>query len=142
MKFPYLKRPIDPSESYCEKFCFIPCVPVKLVRGSITSPEMPALVDSGATLPFFGFQVARDIFEIDPLSGQEIPIGGIGGNDKGYLHDGFQIIVAGHSFPARICFVESLPPGLQLLGREGLFDNFRVVFNEEKKQVELRPYRE
>ena len=92
-------------------------------------------------MTFFGFWLAEQVFGIDPLDGTEIPICGVGGNDKGYLHDrGFTISVAGHDFGARICFMESLAPGINLLGREGLFDNFRVIFNENKRVLELRPF--
>lgn len=141
MKFRYLHSPQSAQGAYSDKIVYLPCIPVCVSLGGITTPEFPVIVDSAASLTFFGFWLAEQVFGIDPLEGTEIPICGVGGNDKGYLHDrGFKITLAGHSFVARICFMETLQPGIGLLGREGLFDHFKISFNEKKRIVELKSY--
>ena len=143
MKFQYLRnKPTSPEEDFSEKVHYLPCIKIKVTHEGKTSHEFPALIDSGACMPFFSYYLAEELFHIDPEDGTKIPVLGVGGGDHGFIHkDMFEIIVGGFAVPTRICFMSTLLPGFVLLGREGLFDYFKVSFNDRKRILELKPYK-
>lgn len=95
-----------------------------------------ALIDSGATTSIFRSDVA-DQLGIKIEKGGEIYLSGIGGRIKGYLHK-LEVKVAGRKFFCPIIFSYEYTVSLNLLGREGFFKNFVIVFEESKKRLELR----
>jgi hypothetical protein len=110
-----------------------------------------ALLDSGADNCVFHAEVAQQL-EIDVTSGEEKVFGGMGfGKVVGYFHD-VDISVGGVWVPScRVTFSYELLrdsptyPGQKeglhygILGQEGFFDKFKVIFDRAAEDIELRP---
>ncbi len=47
--------------------------------------------------------------------------------------------VAGKEFECNVVFSDELSTSLNLLGRKGVFENFRIVFDEAQKSIEIVP---
>ena len=138
MKVPYLREPAIPSQAYPNNYCYTPKVLIKLAHGEDVTEDFYALLDSGADLTTFPYDIA-DFFDIDPEAGLENTVAGICGSGTTYIHDGFRIEILGRWHSTRIAFLDGLP--FPILGREGLFDQYRVTFNEKDLFMELIPYR-
>ena len=126
ISFPYQK------DSRGELF---PIVDISLSYGSKTL-AVSALVDSGASVSVFKPKVA-EFLKVPIVKGKETYLGGVGGRIKGYTHK-LKVEVAGEKFSCPIVFSYEYTVSFNLLGREGFFKNFVIVFNEKKKEVELR----
>lgn len=112
-----------------------PIVPLALAHKQ-KQVEVYALIDSGATTSIFRPEVAEEL-DLEIEKGEEIYLTGVGGRIKGYLHN-LKIKVAGKEFISPIIFSYEYTVSLNLLGREGFFKNFLVVFDEKSGKVELR----
>lgn len=137
MKFPYIRYRCDPSDLYPRDSVLLPHVPIKLIKDELVTAEMNALVDSGADLSLFNYDVAA-FFGMDPESGIPHNIAGLGGICMTYVHDGFAIEVGGFRFPLRIAFSKDAPRMFGILGREGFFGRYKVIVDENKHTVELK----
>lgn len=93
------------------------------------------LVDSGATISIFKPEVAK-ILELKIESGKPTYLGGVGGRIKGYVHE-LELDIAGKLLDAPVVFSYEYNVSLNLLGRAGIFKNFRILFNEKNLSVEL-----
>ena len=100
------------------------------------SADTSALLDSGATTSIFRPEVAEEL-GLGVEKGGEIYLTGVGGRIKGYLHN-LKVEVAGKQFVCPIVFSYEFTVSLNLLGREKVFPNFVIVFDEKKKKVELK----
>lgn len=94
-----------------------------------------ALVDSGATVSIFKEDVAEQL-NIIIENGQEIYLGGVGGRIKGYIHK-LEIEIAGRKFLCPIVFSREYLVSFNLLGREAVFKQFRIIFEENKNFLAL-----
>ena len=111
-----------------------PIVPLKLkYRKKVTKTS--ALVDSGATTSIFRPEVAEDL-GIKIEEGEEINLTGVGGRIKGYIHN-LTIEIAEKKFRCPIIFSYEYTVSLNLLGRDGFFKKFVVIFDEKKKEMRL-----
>lgn len=98
--------------------------------------EVYALVDSGATTSIFRPEVAEEL-GIRVEKGQEIYLSGVGGRIKGYIHR-LEIETADKKFACPIIFSYEYTVSFNLLGREEFFKRFVIVFDENKKRLELQ----
>lgn len=105
------------------------CLDKKIVGSS-------ALVDSGATISIFRGDIA-DYLGLRIEKGKEIFLSGVGGRIRGYIHK-LKIELAGKKFLCPIVFSHEFTVSFNLLGREGLFKHFQIVFDEKKKIVVLK----
>lgn len=124
MKFPYLELRGKSA----------PIVPVAL-KG-IEWVSYDAYVDSGAGYSIFHADVADDLdIKLEDGNKTYVTVG-----------DGSQIIVyvhkirarlAGKEFRAIVGFSRHLGIGFNIIGRLGIFDRFRICFDEKEKAVEF-----
>src|SRR3989338_8927052 len=84
-----------------------------------------ALIDSGATVSVFKEEVAKQL-GIDIEKGKVIHLGGVGGHIKGYQHE-VKIEVDGKKFVCPMVFSREYLVSFNLLGREDVFENFRII---------------
>ncbi|MBI2309276.1 retroviral-like aspartic protease [Candidatus Collierbacteria bacterium] len=94
-----------------------------------------ALIDSGATVSVFKEEVAKQL-GIDIEKGKIIHLGGVGGHIKGYLHE-LKIEVADKQFLFPVVFSREYLVSFNLLGREAVFKQFRIIFEEKKNRLKL-----
>lgn len=113
---------------------YFPVIPFFFLRGGQKIRAL-ALVDSGATVSIFGEETANSL-GIEIEKGEKTILGGVGGRIIGYLHK-LRIRVAGKEMLCPIVFSREYLVSFNLLGREGFFRNFEIIFKEKKKQVEL-----
>lgn len=114
---------------------YYPIVPLA-VNHKKKRVEVFALIDSGATTSIFRPEVAEEL-RLKLEEGKEIYLTGVGGRIKGYLHR-LKVEVAGKQFTYPIIFSYEYTVSLNLLGREGFFKKFIIIFDEKEKQVELK----
>ena len=125
LKFPYILL----------KDRFYPIIPVGLIRGKETV-RTEALVDSGANISIFHSEFCREL-GLKLEEGEKRTFQGIGGKITGYIHT-VQVNVNEHMFPCRIAFSDEMITGLNIIGREDFFNNFFVIFDDIKKELELK----
>lgn len=94
-----------------------------------------ALIDSGATTSIFQIDVAENL-QIDINKGKEIYLGGVGGRIKGHLHQ-IGLEIAHKKIIAPVVFSYEYTVSFNLLGREGIFKNFKIIFEEKDYLVKL-----
>lgn len=129
-----LVSPVFPYESDSKGNIF-PIIPISLTFAS-KKKEFYALIDSGATISVFRAEVA-DSLGLIIEKGREIYLGGVGGRIKGYTHT-LNVEIAGKKFRCPIVFSREYLVSFNLLGREAFFPKFRIIFEEKKKQVQLK----
>ena len=113
---------------------FFPVVPLRL-NFKTQIIDSSALIDSGATISIFRPDVAHDLgLKIE--SGKEIYLGGVGGRIKGYIHK-LDIEIADKKFPCPVVFSREYLVSFNLLGREAVFKQFRIIFEEKKNRLKL-----
>ena len=94
--------------------------------------KINTLVDSGATVSVFRPQVAQ--FLSLPINKcKEIFLGGVGGI-KGYLHN-LELGIADKKLVVPVVFSYEYTVSFNLLGREGIFKNFQILFKEKEHVV-------
>lgn len=113
---------------------FYPIISLSLITDK-AKKEYFALIDSGATISIFRPEVA-DSLGIDIEKGTEIYLGGVGGRIKGFIHK-VNVEIAGKKLKIPVVFSNEYHVSLNLLGREGFFVEFKIIFEEKKKQLRL-----
>lgn len=122
-KFPY--------SSY--KGLKVPLVPIRL-QGENGWHWVWAYVDSGATYSIFHSDVAARL-ELDFRSGKKMPaMVGDGKIIDVFLHE-LQVGLNENVFKATIGFSADLKIGFNLLGRQDIFQVFRVCFSDRYHEV-------
>jgi len=113
---------------------FFPIIPLLVGKGDEWVP-IDALVDSGAVISLFTADVGRAL-GLKVEDGEPFKPTGISGNLTAYLHS-IKLKVGEIDIQTRAAFTDQLALKINLLGREGLFEHFQVVFNEKRKQLTL-----
>src|SRR5437016_308579 len=93
------------------------------------------LIDSGAMMSIFKEEVATTL-NIPVESGKITLLQGVGGRIKGYIHN-LSLEIAGKTFLCPVIFSKEYSVSVNLLGRAGFFENFKITFDEKKKIIEL-----
>lgn len=113
---------------------FFPVVPIRL-NFKTKIIDSSALIDSGATISVFRPDMAHDLGrKIE--NGKEIYLGGVGGRIKGYIHE-LKIEIADKKFLCPVVFSREYTVSFNLLGREAVFNQFRIIFEEKKNLLKL-----
>lgn len=94
------------------------------------------LVDSGATISIFKPEVAK-VLGLKIESGKPTFLGGVGGRIKGYIHE-LELDVAGKLLKVPVVFSYEYNVSLNLLGRAGIFKNFKILFDEKNLTIEFK----
>lgn len=94
-----------------------------------------ALIDSGATISVFTNDIAQRL-GLPINKGKEIFLGGIGGRIRGYIHE-VKVILTNQNLIIPVVFSYEYSVSFNLLGREGVFKNFKIVFEEKDYLVKL-----
>ena len=103
-----------------------------------TSPEILAIVDSGADASTFHVDVAL-LKGIDLDSFRRTTSQGVGGSAPTFVCP-LALEVEGRRFNANVRFTNALAPTLALLGRLDVFRQFRFGFDERAMELWLEAY--
>lgn len=113
---------------------YFPVIPVVFVVGA-KRIRSQALVDSGATISIFGEETANAL-GIDIESGKRTMLGGIGGRIVGYIHH-VKVRITGKELLCPIVFSHEYTVSFNLLGRQAVFKQFRIIFEEKNNYIKL-----
>ena len=90
-------------------------------------------IDSGADITLVPKSLGELLgFKADENKIKEIH--GVGGESIPVILEDIRIRIGRHEFPVKIAWalIEHVPP---LLGRFGIFDKFKIIFNEDNKTI-------
>jgi predicted aspartyl protease len=117
---------------------FLPVMDIVL-KSKKDSVNLRAFIDTGASYCLVHADVT-EILGIDMEAGEKTEmVLGDGNILTVYLH-GMVVSIGRMEFNARIGFSKGLGTGFDIIGRKGIFDKFKVCFNERDKEVELIPH--
>lgn len=119
---------------YFNGFDYFPIVPLVFLIGN-KRIRSQALIDSGATISIFGEETANSL-GINIEKGEKTILGGVGGRIVGYVHK-LRLRIAGKEFLCPIVFSREYLVSFNLLGRQGFFKRFRIIFEEKKNLLKL-----
>ncbi|MCS7365468.1 MAG: retropepsin-like domain-containing protein [archaeon GB-1867-035] len=115
---------------------FYPMIPV-IVKGKHIT-RLYALVDSGAVVSLFHTSIAEDA-SINLSDAHKEYLAGIGGYVQAHIKDKVTIEIeelGELSIP--VAFTEYISSDMAILGRQGFFEKFEVIFREWKKELEIK----
>jgi len=138
MKFRYQKRPSDSSGAFPNRKNILrPIIPVGLWnKGNFITTD--ALIDSGADDCIFSAEIGEAI-GLKITQGKKNQYMGVSGKSVDVYFHRINIEIGGHKFDnSYIGF--SFHTGFKggLLGQEGFFNLFKIIFNLPKEEIELR----
>lgn len=137
MKFKYFSYPTrDPNRPWKR----LPLIPIKIINNSNNkSIQVYALIDSGADKSLSTSEIA-EILEIDLTKGKEETFSGIeGGMLTAYvINIDIQIIGDSRIIKIPIGFIPKWKYPYIILGQEGFFDYFKIIFDRKKFEIELK----
>ncbi len=111
---------------------FYPIIPIELETREKTFLTR-AYVDSGAGFSIFNAEIA-DYMGLDYRSGEMIFPAGVGGHIRAYINE-ILISVGNIKVSCNVLFSDEFTVKFNLLGRSGVFDRFRVCFDDSGKKI-------
>lgn len=136
MQFSYKRFLVQPTpESKEYRTVLRPVIPIQLiVREQRIGYE--ALIDSGADYSIFHAEIGEAI-GLDIIQGDRTVFSGVAGaGQEGFCHSVY-LEVGGEEFLSRVIFCYGLKIPYGILGEEGFFERFRVVFDLSAKQIHM-----
>lgn len=115
-----------------------PVLRVRLSHAGTQTPEILALLDSGADMSMFHADLAT-FLGIDLSACTATVSRGVGGEAHTYICD-IQLEVERSSFRASVMFSNEVPSTLALLGRDNVFEKFRFGFDQRSGRVLFERY--
>lgn len=112
-----------------------PMLWTRLRIGRAVTPSILALVDSGADVSAFQLDLAHQL-GIDLTACRQTVAQGVGGRATAYACS-IEMEVARRRFPAEVRFV---PMRIALLGRNDVFAQFRLAFDQRASVLHADPY--
>lgn len=115
---------------------FYPIIPVVIEGKERTI--VYALVDSGATISLFHVSIAEDI-GIELENAKQVYLAGIGGYVKAYVKKHVKISLEElGSITIPVAFTEYIASDIAIIGRQGFFEAFEIIFREWEKKLIIR----
>ena len=126
MKFPY----------QLFRNSYYPIIPVTIIKSN-KKINTSAIVDSGASISIFNSSIGR-IIGLDIEAGEKRIFQGASAKLAGYVHS-IKMIIAGKDVECKVAFSDELSTSFNLIGRENVFDNFLITFNEKHRELSIEP---
>ena len=126
MKFPY----------QLFRDAYYPIIPVTIIKSN-KRINTSAIVDSGASISIFSSSIGR-VIGLDIETGEKRIFQGASAKLAGYIHN-TQMIIAGKEIDCKVAFSDELSTSFNLIGRESVFDNFLIIFNEKHREFSIEP---
>lgn len=118
-----------------------PIIPITLKHNK-KELNYVALLDSGADFNIFHSEIA-EVLDIDLSKLPKSTFGGINKGTQGIMQmTVIEIGVYDYTFNAPVHFSPDISPdGYGIVGQQGFFDKFKVLFNLEARKIELKKSR-
>ena len=113
---------------------YYPVIPLVFLIGN-KRVRSQALIDSGATVSVFGEETAEAL-GVKIEKGEKTILGGVGGRIVGYTHK-LRVRIANKDFLCPVVFSREYLVSFNLLGREAVFKQFKIIFEEKKNRLKL-----
>lgn len=115
-----------------------PIIPITLKHNK-KGLNYVALLDSGADFNIFHSELA-EVLEIDLTKLPKISFSGINKGVHGIMQMAvIEIGINDYTFNTPVHFSSEISPdGYGIVGQQGFFDKFKVLFNFEAKKIELK----
>ncbi len=139
MKFKYKSFPITtPSVAFPDRKAILrPIIPVELFHNNKNVRTL-ALIDSGADFCIFNREI-EELLGLDKEGGNCESFGGITGEKALAFFHKLQISVGGIKFDTYCGFSDGINKfGHGILGQRGFFDLYKVAFNHQKGEIEIK----
>ena len=138
MRIPYIIQPASPAltKIFSKEQIFKPLITVVL-RKNDKKRKLFALVDSGADACLFPSDVA-EILEIDIKKGERADFIGIGSTKTVFYFHEVEILLGEHQVKTKVGFSTSAIGAGGVLGQQGFFENFMVMFDYKNRYVEIK----
>ena len=94
-----------------------------------------AYVDSGASFSIFNAEIA-EYLGLDYRKGNKIYPAGVGGHICAYINE-ILITIPNIEIWCKVLFSDEFTVKFNLLGRAGIFDRFKVCFDDPEKKLYL-----
>ena len=116
---------------------FLPIIPLK-IKGTEGWVELRGFVDTGASYCLFHIDVA-EVLGLKLAEGErgEMVLGD--GDVLTVFVYNLSVSIAGKEFKAKIGFSKGLNINIYIIGRENIFEQFIVCFDEKEKAIEFKP---
>ncbi|MHC1569084.1 MAG: pepsin/retropepsin-like aspartic protease family protein [Candidatus Syntropharchaeia archaeon] len=115
---------------------FYPVIPIEL-KAKKKQFLTRAYVDSGASFSIFNAEIA-DYLNLDYRKGNKIYPAGVGGHICAYLNEIF-LSIQNIDIRCEVLFSDEFTVKFNLLGRAGIFDRFRICFDDREKKLYMFP---
>lgn len=116
-----------------------PIIPIEILHNG-NSIRYEVLVDSGADMNIVPSELAQPL-GIDVESGRKEYVNGITGGGLPYYVHQVTIKIGGWPYTVEMGFMLDMPPfGYGVVGQRGFFEHFKVVFDRQRAEIELKPY--
>ena len=116
---------------------FLPIISVKIGKES-KFIETEAYVDSGASISAFHTTIA-ELLNIDYKKGEIVYPKGTAGHIKAYKIKA-KLQIEKTEINCNVLFSNELTTKFNLLGLEGVFDTFKILFDNKNKKIILEKY--
>ena len=114
-----------------------PMITIGVKMGAVWYP-LEVYVDSGAAYTVLRAQIAEGV-GFDYRAGNLVYLQvGDGSFIPVYLHD-LEVQVGTERFTAKVGFSDKLGVGFNLLGRAGIFERFKICFQESQRVITFEP---
>ncbi len=115
-----------------------PVIPIEIHHGDV-GLRYEVLVDSGADMNIMSAEIAEAL-GIDVKSGEKKSVGGITGERQPFYVHNIQIRVGGWVYSdVEVGFMLDMPNyGYGVVGQRGFFEFFKVIFDLQKEEIELK----
>ncbi len=115
---------------------YYPIIPI-IIEGRERT-VVHALVDSGAAISLFHTSIADDV-GIDLEDAEQVYLAGIGGYIRAYVKKQVKVSIEGlRRITVPIAFTEYIASDIAILGRQGFFEAFEIIFREWEKKLIIR----
>jgi predicted aspartyl protease len=113
---------------------FYPVIPIEL-KANEKRFLTRAYVDSGASFSIFNAEIA-EYLGLDYRKGNKIYPAGVGGHICAYINE-ILISISNIEIRCKVLFSDEFSVKFNLLGRAGIFDRFKICFDDQEKKLYL-----
>ena len=115
---------------------YYPIIPIIIIHNN-NRVNTSAIVDSGASVSIFNSGIGK-LIGVDIERGEKRIFQGASAKLLGYIHK-VKAIISEKEIECKIAFSDELNTSFNLIGRETIFGNFTITFNEKERELIIEP---
>lgn len=115
-----------------------PHIPIT-IKSTLGRKRFLPLLDSGADFCVF-YKIDALRLGLEWSKGRPLKLSNADGTDFSAREFVLDIGIEDHELKAKVCFIDSNRIGTPLLGRQNIFDQFKILINEKENFVEFQSH--